>query len=163
MRRKLLRVAVTIYLLLLQIALPSCSTTNPDHPIPIEEGLLNKQLLIRAPANANTFKTTESLFLELKYNSYNEIIFPRNYNPRIFEYSDDEWVEINEKPTQRFPDEDIIFSPDKYMPAVQVVGLFPDLPDVFREYKLRIYVTGKMKTDDGDQDVTAYVDVVLTP
>jgi hypothetical protein len=163
MHRRLLRVAPTIYLLLLQIVLPSCSTTNPNHPIPIEEGFQNKQILIRAPGYANTFKTTESLILELKYNSYNEIVFPRNYNLRIFEYSDDEWVEIKEKPTQRFPDEDIIFSPDKYMPAVQVVGLFPDLPDIFREYKLRIYVTGKMKTDDGNQDVTAYVDVVLTP
>ena len=163
MHRRLLRVAMAIYLLLLHIALPSCSTTNPGHPISVDEGFLNKQILIRAPGYANKFKTTESLVLELKYNSYNEIVFPRNYNLRIFEYSGDEWVEIKEKPTQRFPDEDIIFSPDKYMPAVEVVGLFPDLPDIFREYKLRIYVTGKMKTDDGDQDVTAYVDVVLTP
>jgi hypothetical protein len=157
------RIVIISYLLLLHIILLSCSTASPKHPIPTEEGFLNKQILIRAPSYANKFKTTETLVLELKYNSTNVIVFPRNYNLRIFEYSGDDWVEIKEKPTQRFPDEDIIFSPDKYIPAVQVVGLFPDLPDIFREYKLRIYLTGKMKTDDGDQDVTAFVDVVLTP
>jgi len=68
-----------------------------------------------------------------------------------------------EKPTERFPDGDIIFSPDKYMPIVQVVGAFPDLPDINQKYKLRIYVTGEMKTEEGNQDVVAYVDVQLTP
>jgi hypothetical protein len=150
-------------LLLSQIILLSCSTANPKHPIPTEAGFLNKQILIRAPSYANKFKTTETLVLELKYNSTNVIVFPRNYNLRIFEYSGDEWVEIKEKPTERFPNGDIILLPDKYMPIVHVVGVFPDLPDVFREYKLRIYVTGGMKTDDGNHDVSAYVDVVLTP
>jgi hypothetical protein len=163
MYRILFRILTINYLLLTFLALPSCSTTNPSHPIHIEDGFLNKQIWLRAPSYANMFKTTESLALELKYNSTNEIVFPRNYNLKIFEYSDGDWIEIKEKPTQRFPDGDVIFSPDKYMPIVQIVSVFPNLPNVDREYKLRIYVTGEMKTDDGNKDVTAYVDVVLTP
>jgi hypothetical protein len=163
MDKTLLRIIVVNCLFFVQVTLSSCSTTITNPPIPVEKDFTNKQILLRAPDYANTFKTTESLALELKYNSTNEIKFPRNYNLRIFEYSDGEWIEIMEKPTERFPDGDIIFSPDKYMPIVQVVGAFPDLPDINQKYKLRIYVTGEMKTEEGNQDVVAYVDVQLTP
>jgi hypothetical protein len=151
-----------ICLLLLLLVLISCSTTNADHPIPIEEGLLNNQILIRAPGYSNSFKTTEPLNLELKYYSNNEIVFQNNYNLRIFQFISSKWIEIKEKPTERFPIGEVIFSPNKYMPAVEVVTLFPDLPDFNKEYQLRIYVTGVMKTNVENKDVSAYVDVMLT-
>lgn len=129
----------------------------------MDEEYVNKQILIRAPANFNTFKTTDSIDLELKYNSGNEITFPNDYNIRIFLRTSDGWDEIHEIPTIRLPEDDVVFSPDAKMTAVENIFISPDFPDYNLQYQLRVYVFGNMKTNDVDVEVAAYTDFTVYP
>lgn len=144
--------------------LVSCNTSKLDAPINLEEKYTNKQILIRAPEYANTFNTKDPVLLELKYNSNKTITFPSNYNVKAFEESKDGWIEIDEKPViSNLPDK-IVLSPHIELPLVQVVSFFPNLPNINRKYKLRIFVIGEM-IEEGETtvQVSAYTDVVLRP
>jgi len=141
----------------------SCADSKLNDPIQIADEYVNRQILIRAPAYANKFSTKDVVILELKYNSTNEIVFPNNYGVRIFEETSNGWIEIKEKATDRVPPDDIVLSPMKEMPAVQVVMLFPDLPNLGRKYALRIYVIGQMNSNGKKIEIAAFVDIVLQP
>jgi hypothetical protein len=129
--------------------------------IEIDDGYVNKQILIRAPENFNSFKTNDPIVLEILNYSDSEIRFPNNYNLRIINHTDNGWVEIKEILTTRLPEEDIVFSPATS--SIEDLAVFPDLVDYSRNYKLRIYVIGELKTDKGMKKVAAYVDVQLRP
>lgn len=150
-------------IILLQILLASCSSLDSTPPVSFEEGYVNQQILLRAPDFSNTFRTTDVISLELKYNSTNEITFPNNYNLRIFQRTNGEWIELYEKPTERLPAGDVVFSPTKEMPAVHVIYLYPDLQEPSPKYQLRIYVIGEMRTKEGIKKVAAYTDITLHP
>ncbi len=143
--------------------LTSCASSERPPTINVDSKYINQQILLRAPKYANTYKTKDVITLELKYNSNNEIIFPNNYNLRIFEETINGWTEIKERPTERIPSGDVVFSPEKYMPAVEIVFLHPELPNPNEESFLRIYVIGKMKEGDEIIDVAAYTTIVLSP
>lgn len=150
-------------ILICQGFLISCSRFESSPPISIDDGFINQQILLRAPDFSNSFKTTNPIILELKYNSNNEIVFPNNYNLRIFQRTDSEWIEIYEKPIERLPAGNVVFSPTKEMPAVEVIFLSPDLQKPGSKHQLRIYVIGDMKTNEGVKEVAAYTDVMLYP
>jgi hypothetical protein len=139
----------------------SCSSFADNSPVDIEKSYVNRQILLRAPDLSNTFGTKDPIYLELESNSNNEIVFPNNYNLRIFERSDGDWIPISEIPTRRLPEGDMVFSPMKKGRETTYVD--PDLKDFARKYQLRIYVIGDMKTDEGIKQVAAYVDVELHP
>jgi hypothetical protein len=150
--------AISLFLLL-----TACVEKVIPPPINFPDEFLNQQIKLRLSPVLNTFKTFDTIALELKYNSNNVIVLPNDYNLRIFERSNDQWVEIQEIPTARFPEDDIILAPDIYMPAVEAIFVAPDLKDYGKSYQLRVYVIGEMQTDDNKQDVAAYVDVQLNP
>lgn len=159
MKKKISIFCICIWLMLLT----SCVVDEKKAPISIDDKYVNQQIIIRAPSYANTFKTKDFITLELKYNSNNVIVFPNNYNVRIFEEMTDAWVEIKEKPTERIPSGEIVLSPEKYLPAVQVVAFFPDLPKQDRAYSLRVYVIGQMKEKGEIKDVAAFTHIDLNP
>jgi hypothetical protein len=144
-------------------ALAGCASNDLPSPVDIPNEFVNQQILLRVSPYGNTYKTTDTVTLELKYVSTNVIIFPRNFNLKIFEYIDDQWVTINEKPTERVPQEDIVLAPYKEIPVVTAVSLYPDILDIWKSHKLRIYVVGEMQTDAGVQDVAAYTEIILNP
>ena len=157
------KVALITAVLLGFVLISSCTPSETNSPIPTDEEYVNRQILIRAPDYANKFDTRDFIMLELKYNTTNEIVFPNNYGLKIFEKTADGWVEIKEQPTERVPPGDIIFSPLKEMPAVPVVMVFPDLPDLGQKYSLRIYVIGQMSSNGQTIEVVAFTDIVLNP
>lgn len=151
-------------ILLFCFAITSCSPQEVSPPVHIDSEYLNNQIKLRVANYSNTFKTSNSIHLEMKYNTNREIVFPNNYNIRLFYRLDSKWIEVSEKTTERYPKGDIVFSPTAYAPPVEVVVVFPDLPEKFKEYDLRIYVMGDMKSDnDGIAKVAAYVDITLLP
>ena len=152
--------AVVVICLMLMV---SCKTSVEASPVLVDERYLNKQILLRAPSYSNTFKTEDQISLELKYNSSDEIVFPNNYNLRIFERTSDTWVEIKERPRERYPLGDVVFSATKYMPPVQVIFLMPDLTSLGQKHQLRIYVFGNMKIGDDIVKAAAFTDVTLSP
>jgi hypothetical protein len=129
----------------------SACTSDKNDPIQMDGTNVNQQINLRAPAYANEFGTNEALILELKYNSINEIVFPNNYGIRIFEETEDGWIEVQEKPTERF------------MPAVHIVGVYPNLQRPDLKHNLRVYVIGEMKVNGEVVEVAAYTDVKLKP
>ena len=157
--KKLFRLISSI--LIFQVV--SCASLNNKPPLSFDDGYLNQQILLRAPNNFNTFKTADPILLELKYNSNNEIVLPNDYNLRIFERTSESWVEIKEKPIERLPAGDIVLSPTKLMPAVEVIFLSPNLVDPGTKNQLRIYVTGDMITNGDIKRVAAYVDITVYP
>lgn len=154
----------TLYQILIYLPLLiSCAKLDDSHPIKVEEGFVNQQILIVAPDFLNTFNVKDSVYLEIKYLTNNEITFSNNYNLRMFSKIRENWVEIYEIPTERLPAGDIVLSPDKVMPAVLALFVVPDLPDLSQRYELRIYIMGNMKINDAVRQVFAYVDVALSP
>jgi hypothetical protein len=141
--------------------LPSCSGSNSNSPIDIEESYVNQQILLSAPEFFNTYKTIDAIYLELRSNSNNEIVFPNDYNLRIFEGKNGDWIELSEIPTTRLPEGDVVFSPNKKLRETTFVD--PALTDYTRRYQLRIYVIGDMKTEEGIKPVAAYLDIELHP
>ena len=131
--------------------------------VEIDSSFTNNQIVLRTAPFTNTFKTNEPIFLELEYNSSNKIVFPNNYNLRIFYQNQKEWMEISEKTTQRYPKGDVVFSPDIHIPIAEAISVHPNLPGLLERYTLRIYVIGDMYGESGINQVAAFVDVELSP
>jgi hypothetical protein len=145
------------------IFLTSCITSTKNDPIQLNEKNVSHQITTFAPGFANTYKTSDPIRLELDYNSTNEIIFPNDFNPRIFEETKDGWVEIKIKPALIIPTNDVILSPQNEMSAVHFIVIFPDISNLDRNYILRIYVIGKMRVNSETEEVAAFTDVTLNP
>lgn len=150
-------------LLVFQVLLVACSNVDNNSPLSFDDNYVNRQILLTAPNHTNTFRTFDPIYLELKHNSINEVVFRNNYNLRIFERTNESWVEINEKSTAQNPSDEIIFSPTQLMPVVQVIVVSPDVGSVSSKHQLRVYVSGDMKTGESIQKVAAFVDVTLQP
>jgi hypothetical protein len=105
--------SVICWVSICQFLLVSCSSSVDAPPIDIEENYVNQQIVLRAPGHSNTFSTRDPIYLEFESNSNNEIVFPNNYNLRMFERRDGKWIPISEMPTTRWPEGDMVFSPMK--------------------------------------------------
>jgi hypothetical protein len=154
---------IGVFLSLSLIFLASCNVGTKLDPVSFDSGYVNNQILLRPADYLNSFNTDDSITLELKYNSTNLISFPRNFNLKYFEKTKNGWVELEEKPVERYPSSEIVFSPDSSSPLVLVLSAYPSIKDQSKKVHLRIYVFGKMETEEGLVDVAAYTDVYLVP
>ncbi len=154
--------SVVCWVLVCQFLLASCSNPDDKPPINIEKSYVNQQIALGAPGGLfNTFNATDPIYLEIQLSSKNEIVFPNNYNLKIFERKAGDWIEIFEKPTTRLPAGDVVLSTNAKFKETTFVT--PVLTDYTRRYQLRIYVIGEMKTDEGIKQVAAYIDLELHP
>ena len=152
-----------LIIMLVSFILISCSSNSPEiPPIKLDEVYVNKQIKLIAAQELNDFKTKDSVGLILEYNSENKILFPPNYNLRIFIKEDGKWLEIKEKPTIR-PENDVVLSPDVPISYGQIVSFFPQIPDITKKYTMRAYVFGNMTTKEGTVQVGSFVDFILIP
>ena len=149
------------WLLLCQVLLAACSGFADNQPLDFEEGYVNQQISLSAPGNFNTFNTQDPIYLEIRTTSSNEIVLPNNLNLRIFERKSGDWIDIPEMPTTRLPAGDVILSSMKKFR--ETTSTAPLLPDPTRKYRLRIYVSGDIKAEEGIKQVAAYVDIRLHP
>jgi hypothetical protein len=143
--------------------LVACSTKESHPPIEIDKDYLNQQITLKAPSFSNTFRTAEAISIDITNKSPYEIVFPNDYNIKIFSYSDNEWVKIPEIPTTRLPAGDFVLAPNSNMLTIETTFVNPDLPDLKRKYNLRIYVFGDMKAKGESIEVAAFTDVTLRP
>jgi len=141
--------------------LSACASTKLESPVNFDDAYINQQIKVFAPKEFNSFRTTDDIGLEVQYNSNNEIVFPNDYNVRIFKKSNNQWKELQEKPILRLPEDDIVFSAKT--DGLRIFTVEPDLGDYTRDCKLRFYIFGDMKADDRIKKVSAYVDVILRP
>jgi hypothetical protein len=150
------------YFIILAISLTACSAAESADPIITDPDYTNQQIKFFS-LNNNTYKTSDILSVEIWNMSENQIIFPNNYNIRIFEKTNKGWTELAEKPTIRLPEGDSMLNPQNENSSLQIINVFPDLPDLHQTYNLRIYVFGQMSEKNKKIEVAAYTDVILKP
>jgi hypothetical protein len=149
--------------LLIAIFLFGCKSGTANDPIKTDLDFTNQQIKLFTFDYDNSYTTSDIIVTEIWDVSGNLITFPNDYNIRIFEKSNKGWIEIFEKPTTRLPQGDFTIDPVNEDMCSLTVAIYPDLPEVDRKYYLRIFVFGKMSQDGEENDVAAYVDVVLRP
>ena len=141
----------------------ACSGPEKGAPLAFDEDYLNKQISLTAEEFFNTYKTGDAIYLTLRNNSTYEIIFPNDYNIRIFSWRSNEWEEMLEIPATRLPQGNFTLSPKINSATGKNLFVVPALPDHTQRYELRIYVFGEAKKDDLVLKVGAYADVALSP
>jgi hypothetical protein len=131
-------------------------------PIDFDESFLNKQIRLRTGEPIWPLKTTDSLALLLEANAPDKIIFPNDFNLRIFYQEGEKWVELPERPVTRLYDL-VVMTPEEPASLYQIVDFWPEYPDVEATYYMRVYVFGDMSTPEGVKEVAAFIDFVVTP
>jgi hypothetical protein len=132
-------------------------------PVEFNDEYLNQQIRLVPLEHLSTLKTSDPIALYLQYNSENTITFASNYSLRIFIKQGNQWNEIQERPTERFPGTDIVLSPNDAASYSNIVTFFPDLDDLNKKYNMRVYVFGDMATNGEMIEVASFVDILLTP
>lgn len=140
----------------------SCGPIPSAPPIAFDDKYLNKQIQLAAPPFMNSLKTGDPLWLELSNVSGEPVVFPADYQIRVFRRVDGTWSEIGELPTYRNPEDHVIHAPGAGL-STDLVVLVPRVEDPQQEYLLRVYVVGAMQQATGAQQVGAFVDVELRP
>lgn len=153
---------IIILLLIMQIVFLACGNAESEPPVDLEDGYTNQQIKLFAPSQFNAFETISSVVLEVQYHSGNDIVFPNNYNVRIYERTSNGWIEIPERPVLRLPEDDIRFSVEGKT-TVRLFTVDPDLDNYGKTHDLLFYIFGDMKVDGGVRQVAAYVDIELSP
>ncbi len=155
-----------LMLLINAVLLTSClfaPSESDELPIEFDTQYLNKQITIFASPQLNTFRPGESIGLTLFYNTNYQISFPANYNLKIFIRDSGAWKEIEEQPVIRYPNSDIILSPEDPKSYGRMVVFFPDINDTRKSYEIIVYVIGDMTTPEGIIKVAAYSTILLNP
>lgn len=149
---------------LLFFVITSCSMvhqTPSKPPITFDSAYLNHQIRLIV-IKGWPLKTDSALTLLLEYDTTNEIVFPSNYNVRIFIQQEGEWVEIQDELVAG-TEEPIILSSNNPVSYDHIVGFWPQLIDLNKTYYMRVYVFGDMTTTEGIKKVAAFVDFVVKP
>ena len=156
------KLPVVILFLVIQFMVLACGNAESEPPVDLEDDYTNQQIKLFTPSQFNTYETISSVVLEVQYHSDNDIVFPNNYNFRIYERTGNGWIEIPERPILRLPEDDIRFSVEGKTTA-RLFTVDPDLENYGQTHDLRFYIFGDMKVDGGVRQVAAYVDVRLNP
>ncbi len=156
--QKTRHILISLIIIMLLITLAAC-TVQP--PLEFEEGYLNNQVKLIVIPQGNTFKSTDPIALGMIFNVNTDIVFPNNYNLRFFIRDEEGWIEISEKPVERYPIGEFVFSP---VTSPQMHSFFVLPERIFaQKYWLRIYVSGEMMENGISKTVASYIDIELRP
>lgn len=152
------------FLLLLSVSLIAFwgTPSAPPPPIEFDPSNLNQQIKLEIIQELNTFKTGDSIFVFVNSNIKDksaEIVFPNDFNRKMFIKDGKNWVEVFEKPTT-YLYENVILNCTQ---CRRGIILDPRFPNLKKTYYLRVYVFGDMTTDEETIQVAAYTDVILQP
>jgi hypothetical protein len=163
----------SVAVLTIPIMLITACTSNQDSYRDMAFDLIfahedtNNSIQLSVWKNYQFFKLGTTIDLAVKNLSNEIIVFPPNYNVRIFHYSEDEkqWMVV----------EDSIESPSEPLRALAPQGsdkpnvgdviFHPNLETHGSQITIRVTVTGNVVRDDiiTDEQVGAYIDIVLHP
>lgn len=159
MRNKLIIIFIVVFLLLVD----ACSNAKmPRIVTSIKE--MNRSLELSAPLPYNTFKIDDDVGLVLINHSNTPIILPQDYGVHIYQYSNNNWIPIQN--LMEYPLGEKIVYPREGKPFREVVlVVYPNILSDQR-VKIRVVVIGNYyyepKGTKGGS-VGAYVDVILKP
>jgi hypothetical protein len=157
---------VRVTLCILSFILFGCSTFHQSTikpPIEFDSSYLNQQVrLLVVKYVWPPFKKGETHALVIEYRTPNKVVFPSNYNLRIFIEEDNGWIEINDSPADR-SDDPIVLTQEDPSSFGHIVAFLPQYPILNKTYYVRVYVFGDMTTSEGIKQVAAFVDFVVNP
>ncbi|MCP4143095.1 MAG: hypothetical protein GY755_22885 [Chloroflexi bacterium] len=158
--QKTRHILIHLITIMLLTSLSSCSSTV-EPPLEFEEGNLNNQVRLFVSPQGNTFKSTDPIALGMMFKTDTDIVFPNNYNLRLFIRDKESWREISEKPVNRYPIGEFVFFPAT---SPQVLSFFVE-PEVVtaQKYWVRIYVSGEMIENGVSKTVASYIDIEMRP
>lgn len=155
-------IAFIVATIIFSFIFSSC-TPKTEPQIGVDEKYINQSLIIRAPLVENSFIFGSSIFLEIKNISEEKIIFPRDFNIVMFVQNNDTWKEVQEKPIERIPENDLELFPFSRTRNILSFVVIPVLPISQERQKLRIYVIGKTDRGDNSIEVASFTEIIINP
>jgi hypothetical protein len=148
----------------------SCSTgvvAPPDvmQDVGVPPEALNTDIRVWAPEGLSLFKINEPLGLAVEVTGTEDVIFPRDYGNRMFVFSDGEWAEVENVPTD-WGEGAFLVSPSHGDPKEWAsTRVFPWFEEIDDPIILRVFVVGNRYRQgvSTDEKVGAFVDVELSP
>jgi hypothetical protein len=132
---------------------PSIST--PDIGFDVQN---ETYLKIFAPDGWNSFKTDDSITLDIQNISNMQITADPDFGARIFVLTDDEWIEVKNKTVYKNKP----FTIDPLKLGALIVR--PELPDYSITTKVRVFVVGTLiENGKESKEVASYIDLTLNP
>jgi len=132
----------------------------PDIGLPAEA--LNTQIRVWSP-DGKVLKINMPISLAVQVVGSEEVIFPRDFGNRMFRYTDEGWVEVENVPTD-WGEGFFLLSPSNGGPGDWTsTRVFPWFEQTDEPILLRVFVEGKVYRQDEmtDDPVGGYVDVTL--
>lgn len=125
---------------------------------------MNTDIRVWAPDGLNTFNINEPVGLAIEVIGSDQVIFARDFGSRIFRYSDGEWVEVENVPTE-WGEGSFLVSPSHGDPMEWAgTEVYPWFDEAVSKARLRVVVQGWRYRDGAptDERVGAFVDIELT-
>jgi|RhiMetdeSRZDD1v2_1073273.scaffolds.fasta_scaffold49361_1 hypothetical protein len=125
---------------------------------------IGKYLEVTAPNGWNSFKTDDSISLEVRNISDGQITFGPDFGARIFVLTDESWVEVKNKIT--YKNDPLILDPsENYDPLKTGATIVqPELSDYSVPYDIRIFLIGDLiENGKAERKVSSYIDLKLSP
>jgi hypothetical protein len=123
---------------------------------------LNSKLQLSAPPDWNNYDANNSVSLLVQNISNDQVVFPKDFNIRIYTYTDEKWVEIRNI-SEYIGDDVVLFPRSDTSLGETGVGFFPYLFGYKTPIELRIFVFGQIYKNDKatNEWIGAYIDVTL--
>jgi hypothetical protein len=160
MKKNLSIIISTIILILCSCVSNSTISENyvPTLDFPIEK--MNSSFIITDPAiNNNSYKNDDILLLDLYNRSVNAIIFPGDFNLRIYQKVGTKWVPV--KNNLAFSQGDWFLPTNQDWKAGIGLDLIPDISGLDKPTTIRIFAFGK--TESTQEKVGAFIELTLYP
>jgi hypothetical protein len=130
----------------------------PTLDFPIEK--MNSSFIITDPViNNNSYKNDDILLLDLENRSENAIIFPGDFNLRIYQKVGAKWVPV--KNNLAYPQGDWFLPTYQEWKAGKGLGLVPYIPGLEKPSTIRVFASGKTETIQ--EKVGAFIELTLYP
>lgn len=120
---------------------------------------VNKTITVTAPAQINTFKLDDFVGIAVENNSDHEVLLSSEGSIEITVTS--EGQPRNVRNSLNSSNREILLSPQSQKYTNQT--LFGVIPDIKEQGKITVRITVKGKDQTTNQDVSAYVDLILSP
>lgn len=157
---------ISIFIIFVQF-LSACSitlpSTIPELEVNYDEKEFNTYIKITAPKDLNTFKSGESISLEVVNLSDNECFFDITKDILIFKYENQKWEKITDKMVNIGETTLALAASGTFPMDKQIVGVLPDI-ETKQSIELRIILLARAQTGERDtKTIGAFVDVQMKP
>jgi hypothetical protein len=159
--------------LILMIIISSCIKVAPDSsgvpgvPQYLQGAITENGEIIEldAPKGWNNFKIGDFVGLMVRNVSEKDLVFPNDFNVKIFTKENDSYIEISNK-TAYPSSEEVVLEPNPEFDAFKIHTLivYPDIAVSDSTAYLRIFISGVlMENGKSSETVATYIDVTLYP